>query len=86
MIYLLTAVGLSPGGSSIVHIYTQTIHITTQNKPYIEQHKKYGKVRAVPRLGELYLGICLTTEEKVRKNLSQGSRKIRIRRPNNKDT
>jgi len=29
MIYLLTAIGLSPGGSSTVHIYTQTIHRTT---------------------------------------------------------
>ena len=28
--YLLTAIGLSPGGSSTVHIYTQTIHRTTQ--------------------------------------------------------
>ena len=37
MIYLLTAIGLSPGGSSTVHIYTQTIHRTTQNKQYIEQ-------------------------------------------------
>jgi len=30
MIYLLTAIGLPPGGSSTVHIYTQTIHRTTQ--------------------------------------------------------
>jgi hypothetical protein len=30
MIYLLTAIGLSPVGSSTVHIYTQTIHTTTQ--------------------------------------------------------
>jgi len=30
MIYLLIAVGLTPGGSSIVHIYKQTIHRTTQ--------------------------------------------------------
>jgi uncharacterized integral membrane protein len=30
MIDLLTAVGLTPGGSSTVHIYTQTIHRTTQ--------------------------------------------------------
>jgi len=30
MIYLLTAIGLKPGGSSTVHIYTQTIHRTTQ--------------------------------------------------------
>ena len=43
-------------------------------------------MRAVPRLGELYPDICLTTEEKARKNLSQGSRKIRIHRPNNKNT
>jgi len=39
MIYLLTAIGLPPSGSSTVHIYTQTIHRTTQNKHYIEQHK-----------------------------------------------
>ena len=38
-IYLLTAIGLPPGGSCTVHIYTQTIHRTTQNKQYIEQHK-----------------------------------------------
>jgi hypothetical protein len=35
VIYLLTAIGLSPGGSSTVHIYTQTIH----DKKYIEQQK-----------------------------------------------
>jgi len=36
MIYLLTAIGLLPGGSSTVHIHTQTIHRTTQ---ITEQHK-----------------------------------------------
>jgi len=52
----------------------------------------------VPRLCGLYTGICLTTEEKVRENLSQGSRRvpagtmkiykhtIRIYRHNNKNT
>jgi len=30
----------------------------------------------VPRLCELYLGICLTTEEKAQQNLSQGSRRV----------
>jgi len=30
LIYLLTAIGLTPGASSTVHIYTQTIHRTTQ--------------------------------------------------------
>jgi hypothetical protein len=29
-IYLLTAIGLTPGGSSTVHIFTHTIHRTTQ--------------------------------------------------------
>ena len=74
LIYLLTAIGLSPGGSSTVHFYTQTINRTTQNKQYIEQHNKFGRVRTAPRLGGLYPGICLTTEEKAWKNLSQGSR------------
>jgi len=31
MIYLLTAVGLPPSGSCTLHIYTQTIHRTTQS-------------------------------------------------------
>jgi hypothetical protein len=30
MIYLLTAIGLTPGGSSTVHIYTQAIHRKTK--------------------------------------------------------
>jgi len=30
VIYLLTEIGLTPGGSSTVHIYTQTVHRTTQ--------------------------------------------------------
>jgi uncharacterized integral membrane protein len=30
MIYLLTVIGLTPGASSTVHIYKQTIHKTTQ--------------------------------------------------------
>jgi len=29
-IYLLTAIALTPGSNSTVHIYTQTIHRTTQ--------------------------------------------------------
>ena len=44
MIYLLTANGLPPGGSSTVLIYTQTIGRTIQNKQYIEQHNNFGRV------------------------------------------
>jgi len=29
MTYMLTAIGLSPGGRSTVHIYTQTVNRTT---------------------------------------------------------
>jgi hypothetical protein len=76
MMYLLTAIGLSAGGSNTVHIYIQTIHRMTQIKQYIEQHKKFG--RAVPRLCELYPGICLATEEKARENLSKGSRRVPV--------
>jgi len=32
----------------------------------------------VPRLCDVYPGICLTTEEKARKNLSQSSRKMPV--------
>jgi hypothetical protein len=41
MIYLLIAIGLTPGGSTTVHIYTQTIRRTTKkNKQYIEPNTK----------------------------------------------
>jgi len=36
LIYLLTAVGLTSGGSSTAHIYTQTIHRTIQWKQNIQ--------------------------------------------------
>jgi len=32
MIYLLTAVGLTPGGSITVHIYTKIVHRKKNNK------------------------------------------------------
>ena len=33
-------------------------------------------MRAVPRVSEFYPGICLTTEGKARKNLSQGKKNL----------
>ena len=42
LIYLLTAIGFSPAGSSTVHIYTQTIHITTQIKTNLEECGPYS--------------------------------------------
>jgi hypothetical protein len=48
----------------------------TQNKQYIEQHKNFGNVRAMPHLCGFYPGICLTTVEKAWQNLSQGSQRV----------
>jgi len=48
---MLTAIGLSPGGSSTVHIYTQTVHRTTQYKKRHRTTQQFGRVLAVPHLG-----------------------------------
>jgi hypothetical protein len=56
MIYSLTAIGLTPGGSSTVHIYTQTIHRITQyntiprtehTQQWIHKHNKKNMKEAV---------------------------------------
>jgi len=56
LIYLLTAIGLTPGGSSTVHIDTQTINRTTQNKRYIEQHNNLGECGPCPVLASYRQG------------------------------
>ena len=73
MIYLLTAIGLSPGGSSTVHIYTQTTYRTIQNKQYIEQHNNWMSGGRAPSW--LVIPWHLPYNRgKSRKTLSQGSR------------
>ena len=67
---MLTAIGLTPGGSSTVHIYTQTVHRTTQ--------LIWEECGPCPRLYELYPDICVTPEEKAQKNLCQGSRRVPV--------
>jgi len=67
MICLLSAVGLPTAGST--HLHTNSTQNNTVN---------LGSVRAVPCLCEFYSGICLTTEEKAWKTLSQGSRKVPV--------
>jgi hypothetical protein len=52
----LTAIGLTPGGRSTSHIYTQTI------QKYRE--RRIWEVWAMPRLCELYPGICLQLRKK----------------------
>jgi len=41
MICLLTAIGLTPGGSSTVHIYSQTVHRTTQSTQRIHRKTQF---------------------------------------------
>jgi hypothetical protein len=59
VIYLLTAIRLSPGGSSTVHIYTEKIDRTTQNKQYIEQHNNLGECGPCPVLASYTLAFSL---------------------------
>ena len=66
LICLLTAVGLIPGDSNTVHIYTQTVHRTTQLICEVCRPGQARPGQARPRLCELYRGICLTAEEKGR--------------------
>jgi len=64
LIYLLTAIGLSPGGSSTVHIYTQTTHRTTQNKQYTEQHNNLGECWPCHVLASYTLAFALQLRKK----------------------
>jgi len=59
MIYFSTAIGYSTGGNSTVHTYTQTIHRTTQNKQYIEQHNNLGECGPCPILASYTLAFAL---------------------------
>ena len=60
---LLTAVGLSPGGSITGHIYTQTIH-------RIQITTNLEGCGPCPVFASFTLAFSLITEEKARKNLS----------------
>jgi hypothetical protein len=60
MLRYITAIWLTPGGSSTVHIYTQTQNI--ENGIYVTINKFYRiiwEVLLVPRLCELYFALQL---------------------------
>jgi len=67
---LLTAVGLSPGGSIKVHIYTQTIHRTTQITTNLEE------CGPCPVFASFTLAFALRQRKKHGKTLSQGKKKL----------
>jgi len=54
LIYLLTAIRLTPSGSNTVHIYTQTIHRITQLTTLVE-----GFLGFEPRVVKLKLAMKL---------------------------
>ena len=76
-IYLLTAIGLLPGGSSTIHIYTQKLHITTQNKQYIEQHKILEDCGSCPVLASYTLEFDLHLRKKRGKTSVRVAKQIR---------
>ena len=74
MIYLSTIIWLTPGGSSAVHIYTQTIHrtkhiTTTQITTNLEE------CGPCPVFANFTPAFALQLRKKHGKNLSQGSRR-----------
>jgi len=75
MIYLSTEIGLTPGGSSTVHIYTQTIHRMTQNKQYIEQHNNLWECGPCPVLASYTVAFALQLRKK------HGKTSVRVKKP-----
>jgi hypothetical protein len=69
MVYLLTAIGLSPGGST--HLHTNNTENNTNNNRTTQITTNVEQCGPCPVFASFYPGICLTTEEKARKNLSQ---------------
>ena len=76
MICLLTAIGLTPGGSSAVHIYTQTIHRTTQWTQTIHrttQLTNWEECGLCPIYASYNLAFALQLRKKHRKTSVSGS-------------
>jgi hypothetical protein len=72
IIYLLTAIGLSPGGST--HLHTNNTQNKTNNNRTTQITNNVEECGPCPIFASFYPGICLTTEEKARKIHSQGKR------------
>jgi len=67
MIYLSTAMGLTPGGSSTVHIYTQTIHRTirlTQTIQRTTQLTNWNECGPCPVFASYTLAFALQLRKK----------------------
>jgi hypothetical protein len=69
MIYLMSAIGSTPGGSSTVHFHTQTVHITTQ--------LIWEECRLCPVFASYSLAFALQLRKKHGKTC-QGSRRVPV--------
>jgi hypothetical protein len=72
IIYLLTAIGLSPDGST--HLHTNNTQNNTNINRTTQITNNVEECGPCHVFASFYPGICLTTEEKTRKNHSQGKR------------
>jgi hypothetical protein len=72
MIYLLTAIGFSPGGST--HLHTNNTQSNTNNNRTTQITNNVEECGPCPVFASFYPGICLTTKEKARRNHSQSKR------------
>jgi len=86
-IYLLTAIGFTPGGSSTVHIYTQIIHRTTQLTTLVGRlsgirnqsgQTNWEECGQCPFLASYTLAFAFQLRKKHGKKLSQGSRRVPV--------
>jgi len=80
LIYLLTAVGLTPGDSSAVHIYTQAIHRTTQSTETIHRTTQlinWEECGPCPVFATYTLAFALQLRKKHGENC-QGSRRMPV--------
>jgi hypothetical protein len=83
---LSTAIGLTPGGSTHLHI-NNTQNITINNKTTritnrTTQITNLEECWPCPVFANYNPGICLTTEEKARKNLRKGRENLSEGRKN----
>jgi len=74
MIYLLTAIGLSPCGST--HLHTNNTENNTNNNRTTQITNNVEECGPCPVFSSFTLAFCLTTEEKARKNLSRGKKNL----------
>jgi hypothetical protein len=73
IIIIILQLGWHPVAAYIIHLHSNSTQ-NTEDETHI-RNTNYNwevnwEVRAVPLLCELYPGICLTTEEQARENLS----------------